>query len=171
VDILLSVVVAVALGVVWVLVLRRAPRRRGLRGAPREVEKVLDAYGRGRWSEVVDGAPPVLARPSDGADNAWRPAVELALGHALVELDQPADAVAHLERGLLLQAAVRRSQGGGDAPDASEAKLRHILGWAYASTGRTAQARREYRRVLGVAGLDPDIRDKVQASLDALDRP
>ena len=53
-------------------------------------------------------------------------------------------------------------------PDPAEAKLRHVLGWAYAQTGRTAQARREYRRVLETPGLDPAIKVRVEASLAAL---
>ena len=130
---------------------------------------MLEDYRKGRWAEVVATAPALLARPSDGGDKAWRPALELALGHGLVETDQPDQAIPHLERGLLLQSAVRRAQGGGDAPDPAEAKLRHVLGWAYAQTGRTAQARREYRRVLDTPGLDPTIRVRVEASLAGLD--
>ncbi|HEY6534154.1 MAG TPA: tetratricopeptide repeat protein [Acidimicrobiales bacterium] len=169
-EIVLSVVVAVAIGVVWVLVLRRAGRRRTISGAPKDVRALLSAYQRAQWAVVADGAPEVLARPSDGADQSWRPALELALGQSLVELDRCDEAIGHLERGLLLQAAVRRSRTGGDTPDPGEAKLRHLLGWAYADTGRTAQARKEYRRILDVAGLDPAIRTKVEASLEALDR-
>jgi tetratricopeptide (TPR) repeat protein len=168
VDILVSVLVAVALGVLWVAVLRRSGRSRSLRGVPKDIRRVLDAYRSSRWAEVAECAPPLLARPDDDGDQQWRPALELALGQSLVELDQPAEAIPHLERGLLLQSAVRRAQGAGEDPQASEAKLRHILGWAYASIGRTAQARREYQRVLQIQGLDPEIRGKVQASLDAL---
>ncbi len=169
-DILATVAVAVALGVGWALLLRRTARRRTIPGAPKDASAVLDAYRRGRWAAVVDGAGPVLARPSDDGDHAWRPAVELALGHALVETGRPTDAIAHLERGLLLQSALRRARSGTDTPDAGEAKLRHVLGWAYASTGRTAQARREYRRVLDQPDLDAEIRGRVEASLDALDQ-
>jgi Flp pilus assembly protein TadD len=50
----------------------------------------------------------------------------------------------------------------------ADAKFRHILGWSYAQTGHTPQARREYRRVLEIEGLDPDIKARVQTSLDAL---
>ena len=168
-DIVVGLVVALALGVLWAVLVRRAARRRTLPGAPKDVARVLEDYRKGRWAEVVAAAPALLARPSDGGDKAWRPALELALGHALVETDQPDPAIPHLERGLLLQSAVRRAQGGGDAPDAAEAKLRHVLGWAYAQTGRTAQARREYRRVLETPGLDPAIRVRVEASLAGLD--
>ena len=167
-EVALSVAVAVALGVVWVLVLRRSPRRRRIPGAPREVDRVLEAYRRRDWEEVVDRAPEVLARPGDGGDASWRPAVELALGQSLAELDRPGDAVPHLERGLLLQAALRRSAGGTEAARPDEAKLRHLLGWSYAATGRTAQARREYRRALDTPGLDPDIRARVEQSIDEL---
>lgn len=165
----MGVLVAVALGAVWVAVLRRSPRRRGLPGAPKEVNRLLAAYRRSDWASVASGAPAVLSRPSDGSDQTWRPALELALGQALVELDRPAEAIGHLERGLLLQAAVRRARSGSDAPDPGEAKLRHLLGWSYAATGRSAQARREYRRLLDQSGLDPDIRRRVEASLAALE--
>ena len=124
---------------------------------------------RGAGTQVATDAPGLLARPSDGGDKTWRPALELALGHSLVEIDRPEDAIAHLERGLLLQSALRRAQGGSDVPESADAKFRHLLGWAYAQTGRTAQARREYRRVLDIPGLDPAIRVRVEASLDALD--
>ena len=168
-EIVLTVALALALGVVWVLVLRRTSRRRSIAGAPKDVNRVLSAYRRSAWDDVVAGAPALLARPGDGADGSWRPALELALGHSLVELDRPAEAIPHLERGLLLQAALRRAEGGGEGPQAGEAKLRHLLGWASASTGRTAQARKEYRRILDVTGLDPAIRTKVEASLRGLD--
>lgn len=164
----MGLLVAVAMGVVWVMVLRRSGRRRTLPGASKEVKALLVAYQRADWAKVADGGPAALSRPSDGEDQTWRPALELALGHSLVELDRPDDAIGHLERGLLLQAAVRRARTGADTSDPSEAKLRHLLGWAYASTGRTAQARKEYRRILDVAGLDPAIRTKVEASLQAL---
>lgn len=168
-DLVVSILVALALGVLWVVVLRRSGRgRRRLAGAPKDVDRVLETYRKGRWADVTQAAPPLLARPSDGGDEQWRPALELALGQSLVELDRPEEAIPHLERGLLLQSAVRRATGAGHEPLAGEAKLRHVLGWAYASTGRTAQARREYRRVLDTPGLDPDIRVRVEASLDAL---
>jgi len=168
VEIVLSVAVALALGVVWVLVLRRTSRRGAIAGAPKDVSRLLSSYRRSAWEDVAAGAPAMLSRPGDGGDETWRPALELALGHALVELDRPGEAIPHLERGLLLQAALRRSQGGGEGPQPGEAKLRHLLGWAYASTGRTAQARKEYQRILDVGGLDPSIRTKVEASLQAL---
>lgn len=167
-DIVVGLLIAVALGVLWVVLMRRSAGRRRLLSAPRDVTRVLDRYRKGDWAETVAEAPGLLARPSDGGDETWRPALELALGHSLVEVDRFEEAVPHLERGLLLQSAVRRAQGRGDAPDAGEAKLRHVLGFAYARTGRTAQARREYRRVLDIPGLDPAVRVRVEASLDAL---
>jgi Flp pilus assembly protein TadD len=168
VEILLGLIVAAAIGAVWVVALRRTAARRRLIAAPKPVTAVLDAYRKGRWDQVVAAAPALLSAPSDGDDTAWRPSLELALGHALVETDRPADAIAHLERGLLLQSALRRASGGSPVPVSADAKFRHILGWSYARTGRTAQARREYRRVLEIEGLDPEIRARVQASLDAL---
>lgn len=167
-KIVVSLAVALALGVVWVLVLRHSSSSRTVAGAPKDVSRLLSSYRRSAWADVASGAPAILARPGDGGDETWRPALELALGHALVELDRPDEAIPHLERGLLLQAAVRRAQGGGEGPEAGEAKLRHVLGWAYASTGRTAQARKEYRRVLELPSLDPEVRAKVQTALDAL---
>jgi hypothetical protein len=141
VDVLLGVVVALLVGVVWVVLVRRAAARRRLIGAPKDVAAVLDAYRKGRWEQVATDAPGLLARPSDGGDKTWRPALELALGHALIETDRPDESIAHLERGLLLQSALRRAHGGSDVPESADAKFRHLLGWAYAQTGRTAQAR------------------------------
>jgi tetratricopeptide (TPR) repeat protein len=169
VDVVLGLLVAAVIGVLWVVLLRRTAARRRLIGAPKDVTSVLDAYRKGRWQQVADQAPPLLARPSDGGDKTWRPALELALGHALVETDRPDEAVAHLERGLLLHSALRRTQGGTDVSESADAKFRHLLGWAYAESGRTAQARREYRRVLEIPDLEMPIRLRVEASLSALD--
>lgn len=166
-TVLLAVLAAAALGALTAYLLRRAPARRRLRGAPREVEAVLGSYRRGRWAAVADDAPPMLARPGAG-DERWRPALELALGHSLAELDRFEEAIPHLERGLLLQAALRHAAGEGDRPVPGEAKLRHVLGYAYARAGRTGAARREYRRVLDTPGLDPDVRAGVERSLDGL---
>ena len=47
--------------------------------------------------------------------------------------------------------------------------MRHMLGYALATTGQRDAARREYRRVLGTPGIDPAIREKVDAALKALD--
>ena len=115
---------------------------------------MLEAYRKGRWEQVATDAPGLLARPSDGGDKTWRPALELALGHALIETDRPDEAIAHLERGLLLQSALRRAQGGSDVPESADAKFRHLLGWLR-QTGRT-EARREYRRVLDAPGSTAD---------------
>jgi Flp pilus assembly protein TadD len=168
VDVVLGLVVALVVGVVWVMLMRRTAIRRRLIGAPEDVAAVLDAYRKARWEKVATDAPALLARPSDGGDKTWRPALELALGHALIETDRPEAAIAHLERGLLLQSALRRAHGGSDVPESADAKFRHLLGWAYAETGRTAQARREYRRVLEIADLEMPIRLRVEASLAAL---
>jgi hypothetical protein len=168
VDVLVGLIVALVVGVVWVVLMRRAAARRRLISAPDDVSDVLRAYRKGRWDDVVELAPTLLSRPSDGGDKTWRPALELAYGHSLVECDRPADAVAHLERGLLLHSALRRTPAGSDVPESADATFRHLLGWAYAATGRSAQARREYRRVLDVEGLDPTIRRRVEASLEAL---
>ncbi len=168
-GLLLTVVIAVALGAIWMVVVRSSGRRKRLAGAPAAVEKVLGRYRKGEWDEVIAAAPDLLARPTDDGDRRWRPALELALGHSLVERERYGDAVAHLERGLLLQSAARRAAGRADAPDPGEAKLRHVLGYAYAEQGRPAQARREYRRVLDQPDLEPAVRRGVEASLAALD--
>jgi len=168
VEIVLVVVIAVAVGALWVVLLRRSAARRTLIGAPKDVGQVLHAYRKAHWAEVAAAAPTLLSRPSDGGDKAWRPALELALGHALIETDRPEDAIAHLERGLLLQSALRRAPGGSPVPESADAKFRHLLGWAYAQTGRTAQARREYQRVLEIPDLDQAVRGKVETSLDHL---
>ena len=107
-----------SLGVVWVVLVRRAAARRRTRRGPEATSRaVLQAYRKGRWAEVVEAtAPALLARPSDGGDKTWRPALELALGHALVETDQPDEAIAHLERGLLLQSALRRARAAATRP-------------------------------------------------------
>jgi hypothetical protein len=171
VGIVLTIVAALVLGALWVVLLRRRPRRSGVAGAPKDVDEVLDRYRKAQWQRVVDDAPGVLARPSDGGDKAWRPRLELALGHSLVELDDFDGAIPHLERGLLLQSAVRRSQTGSDVPESADATFRHLLGWSYAQTGRTAQARREYRRVLETPGLTEPVRARVEAGLAAIDGP
>ena len=167
-DIVLGLIVALAVGVLWVVLVRRTASRRRLIDAPKDVTAALDAYRKGRWEQVAEGAPPLLSRPSDGGDETWRPALELALGHSLVETDRPDEAVAHLERGLLLHSALRRTRGA-SVPESADAKFRHLLGWSYAETGRTAQARREYRRVLEIPDLEMPIRLRVEASLAALD--
>jgi len=47
--------------------------------------------------------------------------------------------------------------------------MRHMLGYALATTGQPEAARREYNRVLGMSGIDPDIRGRVEAALGRLD--
>jgi Flp pilus assembly protein TadD len=48
--------------------------------------------------------------------------------------------------------------------------MRHMLGYALATTGQVDAARREYNRVLSTHGIDPAIRSKVEAALTALDK-
>ena len=165
----MTIVIALAAGGVWALALRQLRRRRQLIPAPRAVSAALRAYTRGRWDAVISAAPACLVADGTPGDAQWRPALELALGHALVQRDRCAEAISHLERGLLLQAARRRQEGGGDAPTASEAKLRHMLGYALATTGQPDAARREYGRVLSTPGIDPVIREQVEAALAKLD--
>jgi Flp pilus assembly protein TadD len=87
----------------------------------------------------------------------------------LVQRDRCEEAISHLERGLLLQAARRRQESGSDAPTPAEAKMRHMLGYALATTGQSDAARREYQRVLSTQGIDPVLRDNVEAALTSLD--
>lgn len=170
-TVLVSVLIAVLAGGLWAVALRGLRRRRTLIAAPRPVTRTLRAYTAGRWDAVISGAPDCLARSGDPDDDQWRPAVELALGHALVQRDRCAEAIAHLERGLLLQSARRRDLGEDGAPTAAEAKMRHMLGYALASTDQPAAAIREYRRVLATPRLDPAIADRVALALAALEDP
>ena len=165
----MTIVIALAAGGVWALALRRLRRRRQLIPAPRAVSAALRAYTAGRWDAVISAAPACLDQEETPGDAQWRPALELALGHALVQRDRCCEAIGHLERGLLLQAVRRRREGGGDAPTAAEAKLRHMLGYALASTGQPDAARREYGRVLSTPGIDPAIGARVEAALAKLD--
>ena len=172
-TVLASVLVALLAGAVWALALRRLRARRELIDAPKGASSALRAYTRGRWDTVIDRAPAALATPErlpadDHEAEPWRAALELALGHSLVQRDRYAEAIPHLERGLLLQAARRRSDGAGDAPTASEAKLRHRLGFSLASTGEPDAARREYARVLATPHLDPAIAARVVTALEKL---
>ena len=166
---LLSILIAVLAGAVWALSLRRLRQRRQLIAAPKPVTRALRAYTAGRWDAVIAAAPDLLAASGTPGDTRWRPALELALGHALVQRDRCAEAIAHLERGLLLQSAARRELGGDGAPTAAEAKMRHMLGYALGATDQPAAAMREYRRVLATPGLDADIRTKVTSAISALD--
>lgn len=172
-SILASVLIAVGAGTLWAMALRRSRSRRRVIDAPPTATAALRAYTKGRWDRVIAVAPQALAAPDDVDDDSasssdWRPAVELAFGHSLVQRDRFAEAIPHLERGLLLQAARRRRDGLGDAPTASEAKLRHLLGFSHAATGDPIAAAREYRRVLATPQLDPSIASRVRSALDQL---
>lgn len=168
-GIAVTILIALVAGGVWALALRRLRQRRQLIPAPRAVSAALRAYTAGRWDTVISTAPACLEAIETPGDRQWRPALELALGHSLVQRDRCDEAIGHLERGLLLQAARRRQESGGDSPTPAEAKMRHMLGYALATTGQRDAARREYRRVLGTPGIDPAIREKVDAALKALD--
>ena len=52
-NLVLGLLVAVVVGVLWVLLMRRAAARRRLISAPKDVASVLDAYRRGRWGQVT----------------------------------------------------------------------------------------------------------------------
>ncbi len=164
-----SILIAVLAGAVWARALHRLRRRRQLIPAPRQVSRALRAYTAGRWDAVISLAPACLNDDETPDDAEWRPALELALGHSLVQRDRFEESIGHLERGLLLQSAHRRDVGGDGSPTAAEAKMRHMLGYSLAVTGRSAAAEREYRRVLATPGLDPVIRAGVVTSIAALD--
>lgn len=170
-TVLVPVVIAVLAGGLWAVALRGLRRRRTLITAPRPVTRTLRAYTAGRWDAVISGAPGCLARSGDADDEQWRPAVELAFGHSLVQRDRCTEAIAHLERGLLLQSARRRDLGEDAAPTAADAKMRHMLGYALACSDQPAAAIREYRRVLATPRLDPGIAERVSAALAALEDP
>ena len=164
-----SILAALGLGVFWVLMLRKGSGRTRIIQGPKGVRATLDAYSKGKWETVAANGPALLGAQSDGDEGQWRPALELALGQSLLELGRHEEAIPHLERGLLLQSAWRRAHGRSDSPDPGEAKLRHLLGYAYFVTDRPAQARREYRRVLDMHPLDPEVRVRVEASLSKLE--
>jgi hypothetical protein len=164
-----SILAALGLGVFWVLVLRKGSVRTRIIQGPKGVRATLDAYSKGKWEVVAADGPALLAGNTDDDEGQWRPALELAIGQSLLELGRAEEAIPHLERGLLLQSAWRRAHGRSDTPDPGEAKLRHLLGYAYYSIDRPAQARREYRRVLEMTPLDPAVRVRVEASLSQLD--
>jgi hypothetical protein len=167
VGLTITIVIALAAGGVWALALWRLRQRRAPIAAPKDAARVLRAYTAGRWDVVITEAPGCLDRPGT-EDAPWRAALELALGHALVQRDRCAEAVGHLEIGLARQGALDAAAGSGRST-AAEAKMRHMLGYALASTGRPADARREYDRALATPGIDEDIRHRVTASLLALD--
>ena len=159
-----AVIVAAGLGVLWVAVARAATARRRLLDGPAPVRAALGAYRKGRWSTVIDIAPAVLSDSTGPGEDVWRPALELALGHSLVQMDRPSEAIAHLERGLLLEAARRRASGA-PTPSPSEHRFRHLLAWSYGADGRSSAARREYRRLLEADDLEPSIRAAARRAL------
>ncbi len=161
-----TILIALVAGGLWALVLRRLRRGRRVIGAPGDVSKVLRAYTAGRWDTVIADAPGCLDRHTSD-DAPWRAALELALGHALVQRDRSAEAVGHLEIGLARQAAHSSAEGTGSA--SSEAKMRHMLGYALTTTGRIDEAREQYERALALPGIDQAVRGRVTAALAELD--
>lgn len=168
-GIAVTVLIALAAGAAWALALRGLRRRRQLIEAPRDVTRVLRAYAAGRWDAVIAGAPACLERDEDPGDGRWRSALELALGHALVQRDRCSEAIVHLRSGLRSPITPSGSEAGGAAAPRGEAEMRHMLGYALAVTGRAEDARREYRAVLSMPGLDPGVRRAVDAALSALE--
>jgi tetratricopeptide (TPR) repeat protein len=168
VGIAVTILIALMAGTVWAIALRGLRQRRQVIAAPRPVTRVLRAYTAGRWDAVISNGPACLEL--HGPDEAqWRPAVELALGHALAQRDRWAEAIDHLGAGLALQGANRVGTGVAASPDLAEAKMRHMLGYALARSGKPTEARREYERALLIVGADREVRRRVEASLMALD--
>jgi tetratricopeptide (TPR) repeat protein len=168
VGIAVTILIALVAGAVWAVALRGLRQRRQVLPAPRPVSRVLKAYTAGRWDAVISNGPACLELHSPD-EPRWRPAVELALGHALTQRDRWVEAIDHLESGLALQAASRVGTAAASSPDPAEAKMRHMLGFALASTGQFTEARRQYERALVIAGNDDEVIRRVESSLKALD--
>ena len=161
-----TILIALGAGALWALTLRRLRQRRATIAAPKDVSKVLRAYTSGQWDRVIADAPGCLDR-SLSDDAPWRAALELALGHALVQRDRCAEAIGHLEIGLARQSALHAGAGA-NADTPAEAKMRHMLGYALAMTDRPVDARRAYERALATPGIDDDVRRRITRSMDAL---
>jgi Flp pilus assembly protein TadD len=159
VDLLVTIVVGIAAGVLagYLLVRsRRSAAARRLAGrVPTDLRSVLDAYRRGDYPAVVAGGP---AAARESLAPVQRARLDLVWGHALFQLDRFTEAVPHLEAGL----------GTGLAPE-GEARFRHCLGYAYQATGRRRDARRVYDALLADEDLDPTVRDAVGAHVAELE--
>jgi hypothetical protein len=161
VELVVGVVLAVLLGVgLGVVLARLRARKRAAGTPPQDVAGLLRAYRRGQFQQVVEAAPGVVAGLGPDAESSWRGRVELVWGHSLFELDRYEEALLHLQDGL------DRSNG----PVEADARFRHCVGYAQQMTGRTAEARATYERLLADLDLDPAIRAGVERNLADLDR-
>ena len=101
-GIAVTILIALVAGAVWAVALRGLRQRRQVLPAPRPVSRVLKAYTAGRWDAVISSGPACLELHSPD-ETRWRPAVELALGHALTQRDRWVEAIDHLERAVVTQ--------------------------------------------------------------------
>jgi Flp pilus assembly protein TadD len=159
VELLVTVLVGVALGVVAGYLLVRSRRaasaRRSAGQVPTDLRSVLDAYRRRDYPAVVAGGP---AAADETLTPVQRARLDLVWGHALFQVDRFSEAIPHLEAGL----------DTGLVPE-GEARFRHCLGYAYQAAGRRRDARRVYDALLADEDLDPAVRDAVAVHVAALE--
>lgn len=155
-DLVLGITAAVLLGVVLgIVIARRRAQRRPVNAPPHDVASLLKTYRHGDFQAVVDAAPTVVAGMGVVSGSQWRWRLELVWGHALFELDRYDEAITHLTRGL----------DEAPTPHEAEARFRHCLGYAQQATGRIADARMTYHRLLDDPDLDPAVRRGVERNL------
>jgi hypothetical protein len=163
VDLLLGITVAIVLGVILgVLIARwrgrwRARHQPGGR-PPHDVAGLLTSYRHGRYEEVIDAAPAVVASMGAVTGTAWRSRVELVWGHSLFELDRFEESIEHFRRGLEES----------PAPQEAEVRFVHCLGFALQMTGQTSAAMQTYEGLLADPDLDPAVRAGVERNLSEL---
>jgi tetratricopeptide (TPR) repeat protein len=127
---------------------RELGRRRDRLGAA-EYRLLADLrYRSGRLHEAVRAYERALWLP---ADDRSRAEVENNLGSAYLDLGMPGRGLGHLE------AALAR------VPGFPEAELNRARAWAH--TGRTAEARREFRRLAEDSGVPAEVRARARARL------
>lgn len=180
----MTILIAVMLGVAWVLIInrpksrQRKPRRiigfgRSSHSRDRKphteissVKAILDAYKASRYDDVISNAPAILA--ALGAETAdsdsdtsgqWRHRVQLVLGHSLFEVGRYSEAIPQLVEGL---------NGAASDDLAGRARFEHCLGYAYLTTGQVAEARSIFTTLLEDEDLDPTVRDGVRRNLNQL---
>ncbi len=158
-ELVLTILVGVVLGVLAGYLLVRLRRRGAARGragpVPTDLRSVLDAYRRADYAAVIAGGP---AAADETLTPVQRARLDLVWGHALFQVDRFTEAIPHLEAGL----------GAGLVPE-GEARFRHCLGFAYQASGRRRDARRTYDALLADEDLDPAVRDAVAAHVAQLD--
>lgn len=159
-GLILGIVLAVALGVILGIALARLrARRQPATAPPGDMASLLRAYRHAQYDAVIAAAPNVLANMGEVGDASWRSRLELVWGHSLFELDDYAEAIPHLRRGL----------DGSPSPQEAEVRFRHCLAYALHQTGADREARAMYQELLDDADLDPTVRDGVARNLEQLD--